>query len=417
MNPSPANRKVTTVGGYELLEKLGEGGMGAVYKARKQDTNELVALKMLFPEKTSNAIVLKRFEQEFLAASRMDHPHVVRVLDFGTSANFHYLVMELVEGPSLGQRIVKQGRLKEAEAVDYVLQVATGLQQIHEAGLIHRDIKPDNILLAPGEVAKLSDLGLVKILGDEVDLTRPNTGLGTPNYMAPEQFSDAKHADARCDIYSLGATLYTALTGQVPFRASSPVGVFKKKQACQLAPARTLVPSLSEAVERTINRSLNLDPRNRHASCREFVAELTGKVSARSAQGEKRKEVPPAPVELPPPGKERRAYIRYPSQMEGQCQPIACFKEDRWTTRIVNVSRNSLGLVVNRRFEIGTVLVVYPRKEEYPPFLVRVTRLQSRPSRKWLLGCVFPNLLSDDEIKVVAPETISESTREILERS
>jgi serine/threonine protein kinase len=412
---SSTDRKVVTVGEYELLEKLGEGGMGAVYKARKTSTDELVAVKMLFPEKTSNALVLKRFEQEFRAALRLDHPHVVRVLDFGISDKFHYLVMELVEGTSLGARIARKGRLKEAEAVDYILQVATGLQQIHEAGLVHRDVKPDNIMLAPGDVAKLSDLGLVKVLGDGVDLTRPNTGLGTPNYMAPEQFSDAKHADARCDLYSLGATLYTAVTGQTPFRASTPVGVFKKKQTGQLAPARSLVPGLSEVVERTINRSLNLDPRNRHASCKEFIAELTGKMTSRSSQAERRQE-PPPPVAVLPPGKERRAYVRYPSKMEGQCQPVAGFKEDLWTTRIVNVSRNSIGLVVNRRFEVGTVLVVYPQQADYPPFMVRVARIQARPSRKWLLGCVFPNLLSDEEIKVVAPEHIGESTREILER-
>jgi serine/threonine protein kinase len=412
---SISNPLGTTVGGYELLEKIGEGGMGAVYKARKPGSEELVAVKMLFPEKTSNSIVLKRFEQEFHAALRLDHPHVVRVLDCGVTPKFHYLVMELIEGMSLGQRIVKHGRLKEAEAVEIILQVATGLQQIHEAGLIHRDVKPDNILLASGDVAKLSDLGLVKVLGDEIDLTRPNTGLGTPNYMAPEQFSDAKHADARCDIYSLGATLYTAITGQVPFRASTPVAVFKKKQACQLTPARSLVPALSEAVERTINRSLNLDPRNRHGSCKEFIAELTGKVSGRSGHGEKRLEMPPAQAAPPrPPDKERRAYVRYPSSVEGQCQPLACFKEDRWATRIVNVSRKSIGLVVNRRFEVGTVLVVYPLQDEYPPFLVRVARLQARPHRKWLLGCVFPSLLSDEELKGVLPAGGGEGSPETV---
>jgi serine/threonine protein kinase len=401
MNFPVLNRKVTTIGCYELLEKVGEGGMGAVYKARHQDTREMVAVKLLFPDKASNSVRLKRFEQEFRAALRLNHPHVVRVLDFGTSSKYHFLVMELVEGPTLAQYIARQGKLKEQEAVDIILQVATGLHQIHDAGLIHRDIKPDNILLAPEGVAKLTDLGLVKIMGDEIDLTRPNSGLGTPNYMAPEQFSDAKHADCRCDLYSLGATLYTAVTGQVPFRSSTPVEVFKKKQKGDLAAVRTLVPDLSEVVERTINRSLNLDPKSRHANCREFMAELTGKAE-RPARAVRREESLSVATELPP-GKERRAYIRYPSRQEGHCQALASFKEDRWTARILNVSRNSIGLVVNRRFEVGTVLVVWTRDKgnEATPLVVRVARLVAKPSRKWLLGCTFANLLSEEELTLL----------------
>jgi serine/threonine protein kinase len=387
------DRKAETVGPYALLEKLGEGGMGAVYKACHQDTGELVAVKLLFPEKMRNAVVVKRFEQEFLAARRLDHPHVVRVLEFGKAAGTHYLVMELVQGPSLGQRLVRSRRLPEKEAVEIILQVAAGLQQIHEAGLVHRDVKPDNVLLAPGQVAKLSDLGLVKILVDGIDLTRPNSGLGTPNYMAPEQFSDARHADQRCDVYSLGATLYTVVTGEVPFRAANPVGVFKKKQACDLTAARALVPGLSEAVERTINRALNLDPRNRHASCREFAADLTGKKrSTRSV-----------PVVRPaaawPAGNERRSHKRFPTRLEGYCQALSSYKEDRWTTRVVDVSRKSAGLIVNRRFEPGTVLVVYPQKKEYAPFVVRVERMEARQSRTWLLGCQFARLLTEDEVQ------------------
>jgi serine/threonine protein kinase len=381
------------VGPYELLEKLGEGGMGAVHKARHKDTGELVAVKLLFPEKGNNVVAVRRFEQEFLAARRLDHPHVVRVLDFGTTMKWHFLVMELVQGPSLAQRVAEKGKLPEAEAVDLILQVAAGLQQIHEAGLVHRDVKPDNILLAPGDVAKLTDLGLVKIIGDGVDLTRPNSGLGTPNYMAPEQFSDAKYADARCDLYSLGATLYTLVTGQVPFRSSTPVGVFQKKQRCELTPARSLVRGLSESVERAITRAMNIDPRNRHANCREFVSELTAKATPRRVQ--------PTPVaSAPPPVKERRSHVRFRTRLDGHCQSLSCSREDVWATRVVDVSRKSVGLVVNRRFEAGTVLVVYPKKG-YPPFMVRVARQQARASRTWLLGCHFARLLTEEDLALL----------------
>src|SRR5262249_33973143 len=190
-------------------------------------------------------------------------------------------------------------------------------------------------------------------IGDGVDLTRPNTGLGTPNYMAPEQFSDAKYADARCDLYSLGATLYTLVTGQVPFRSSTPVGVFRKKQKCELTPARSLVRGLSESVERTITRALNTDPRNRHANCREFVNELTAKTAPRPAQ-------PGGMAPRRPAAKEGRTHARYQTRLDCHCQPLSCSREDVWATRVVDVSRKSVGLVVNRRFEAGTVLVVYP---------------------------------------------------------
>src|SRR5262249_37044002 len=159
--------------------------------------------KLLPPDKAQSGVRLKRFEQEFLASLRLDHPHIVKVLDYGCAGPVHYLAMELVDGPSLGARIDDRGRLAEAEAVDVILQVATGLEQAHQAGLVHRDVKPDNILLGPGGVAKLTDLGLVKVAG--IDLTSPNSGLGTPNYMAPEQFRDARSADPRSDVYSLGA--------------------------------------------------------------------------------------------------------------------------------------------------------------------------------------------------------------------
>jgi serine/threonine protein kinase len=394
VNVTFGTRKAEMVGPYELLEKLGEGGMGIVHKARHKDTGELVAVKLLFPENGDNVVAVRRFEQEFLAARRVDHPHVVRVLDFGTTLKWHFLVMELIQGPSLARRVAEKGKLPEAEAVDLILQVAAGLQQIHEAGLVHRDVKPDNVLLAPGDVAKLTDLGLVKILGDGVDLTRPNSGLGTPNYMAPEQFCDAKSADARCDLYSLGATLYTLVTGQTPFRSSTPVGVFRKKQKCELVPARSLVPGLSESVERAITRALNIDPRNRHANCREFVNELTAKTTA------PRRAQPTAMAPARPQGSERRSHVRHRMRLDGHCQPLSGSREDVWATRAVDVSRKSIALVVNRRFEAGTVLVVYPKKG-YPPFLVRVARQQSRAARTWLLGCHFARLLTEEDLQLM----------------
>src|SRR5262249_40223579 len=136
-------------------------------------------------------------------------------------------------------------------------------------------VKPDNILLTEDNQAKLTDLGLVKVLDTNIDLTSPNSGLGTPNYMAPEQFDNAKHADARCDVYSLGATLYHAVTGKIPFRGTTPMQILKKKCSCELPPARAVAPELSEGIQRVIQRAMHLDPARRHANCEEFIADLT----------------------------------------------------------------------------------------------------------------------------------------------
>jgi serine/threonine protein kinase len=235
MSRTPRLDNLTSIGACDLLEKIGEGGMGVVWKGRWRKTGELVAIKLLTPGSSRHAAtLLQRFEQEFKAGLRLDHPNIVKVLDFGSANKIHYMVMELVDGGSLGARLKKQGRLEEPEAVHILQQIATGLQQAHQAGLIHRDVKPDNILLTRDGQAKLTDLGLVKVLDTDVDLTCPNTGLGTPNYMAPEQFDNAKHADPRFDIYSLGATLYVTVTGYVPFRAPTPLAVLKKKYAHDL---------------------------------------------------------------------------------------------------------------------------------------------------------------------------------------
>src|SRR5262249_33522290 len=149
-------RSLKVVGDYELQEPLGQGGMGIVFRCRHVASGEAAAAKLLPPEKGASESRLRRFEQEVRAALRLNHPNVVKVLDFGSTRNVHYLVMELVEGESLGARIQRQGRLREDEAVSVIRQVAAGLGHAHEQGLVHRDIKPDNVLISSDGVAKLS---------------------------------------------------------------------------------------------------------------------------------------------------------------------------------------------------------------------------------------------------------------------
>jgi len=265
-----------TVGNYEIIQKIAEGGMGSIYKGRNRQTGEIVAIKIMPPHMASNEILLKRFEQEFRAASRLAHPNIVRAIDYGDNNGMPFLVMEFVDGESLGQKIEREGRMPEAEAIKLIAQVAQGLHRAHKLKLVHRDVKPDNILLTKDGQAKLADLGLVKEMQTDLNLTRTGRGLGTPHFMAPEQFRDAKKADERCDIYSLGATLYQMVTGELPFKSNGPLEAWMKKMQNEIIGPRELVPSLSERVDWAIRRAMSGDKEKRPTSCREFVEDLTG---------------------------------------------------------------------------------------------------------------------------------------------
>ena len=263
-------------GDYEVISKIAEGGMGTVYKGRHRVTGETVAIKVLSPHMAKNPVMRRRLEQEYNAAHNLNHPNIVRALDFCADDPAPYLVMEFVEGESLGERVERDGRLDEAEAIQLITQVALGLQKAHGQGMIHRDVKPDNILVDHDGQAKLTDLGLVKELEADLNLTRTGRGLGTPHFMAPEQFRNAKNADVRCDVYSLGATLYQLVTGELPFNGCGPVDAWMKKINNDLPAPRQLVPELSERVDWAIRRAMNPDPNQRPASCWEFVEDLTG---------------------------------------------------------------------------------------------------------------------------------------------
>ncbi len=268
------------IGEYDLLRKVGEGGMGTVYQARHQQTQEIVAVKIMAEHVAYDTTLLKRFEQEFRGAGKLDHPNVIRVVEFSNQGKSPYLVMEFVEGETLADKLDRDGRMPEEEAVRIITQVCHGLHWAHCLGLIHRDIKPDNIMVTPEGVAKIMDLGLAKDLDATGDLTRAGAGLGTPNYMAPEQFSNAKNVDIRCDVYSLGATLYEMVTGIIPFEARDALKILKLKMSNDLPNPRTVVPDLSDRADKAIRRALSVSPENRPGSCLEFVEELLSPLSA-----------------------------------------------------------------------------------------------------------------------------------------
>jgi serine/threonine protein kinase len=267
---------VQTIGNYDLLTKLAEGGMGTVYRGRNRSTGDIVAVKVVPPHLLSNPVVLKRFEQEYNVARSIDHPNIVKALDFGREGELRYLVMEFVDGESLGQKIERDGRMNEEDAIRIIAQVALGLQAAHALGVIHRDVKPDNVLVTADGQAKLTDLGLVKELEADLNLTRTGRGLGTPHFMAPEQFRNAKKADVRCDIYSLGATLYMMVTGELPFKSNGPLDAWMKKINNEIDPPRKWTPTLSERVDWAIRRAISPDPLQRPECCQEFIEDLSG---------------------------------------------------------------------------------------------------------------------------------------------
>src|SRR5882724_559973 len=227
-----------TLAGKYLVEKLiKRGGMGAIYQGKHVLMDKTVAIKVLRPSLAVDNILVARFSREAQAASRISHPHAVSVTDFGESENgVVFLVMEYLDGQTLKQIIRNEGPLPLARAVEIVRQVAGALDAAHQQGVIHRDLKSDNIMLSEtngGDWAKVLDFGIAKIQEPEGtrdhDITAPNLVIGTPQYMSPEQCSQTGPIDARSDVYSLGVILYEMLAGRVPFTGESPTVIMMKQ--------------------------------------------------------------------------------------------------------------------------------------------------------------------------------------------
>jgi serine/threonine protein kinase len=310
------------------------------------------------------------------------------------------MVMEYVSGGSLGQRLEREGRLAEAEAVQIISQAGAALQWAHERRLIHRDIKPDNILLGGDGKAKLADLGLVKNLDDTGQLTHALDYLGTPNFMSPEQFKDARKADARSDLYSLAATLYMTVTGEIPFRGRNShdiAGIYKKKLDGDIAPPCQVVPELSARVSDAILQALEVDRKKRHASVRKFLASLTEEsVTLPAAAGKG-----PVLAELTDSAdkRDRRRKKRFPSQKSTTCARLQDRSPKLWVSRVVNISETGVCLELNRRFERGVLLTIVLDGETImrQSVVACVKWIKQLSPSSWQVGCQFAQPLSDFE--------------------
>lgn len=263
------------VGRYELISKLGEGGMGTVFKARDTGTGGVVALKVLPSKLAEDRVFMGRFQREAIAVTRLDHPNIVRGLDVGSAGGSHYIAMEFIDGLDCDKMLARRGRLPEKEAVKIALQVAKALEYAHGRRLVHRDIKPANIIVMPNGTAKLTDLGLAKSTSaTAAKLTQVGMTMGTPHYISPEQAMGSKDLDVRSDIYSLGATLYHLLTGRVPFDGSSPAIIVAKHLTEELPNPKDLVPELSDNLVRVLEKMLAKDRADRYSSPREMIGDF-----------------------------------------------------------------------------------------------------------------------------------------------
>ncbi|MFM7291695.1 MAG: serine/threonine-protein kinase [Planctomycetia bacterium] len=326
-----AGRRKLTLGQYRILDELGRGGMGQVFRAQHTMMGRTVAIKVL-PRAKSTSESEAAFQREIRMLARLDHENLVRALDAGHDGKVYYLVTELVPGLDLRRQVLKHGRLDEARAASVITQAAVGLAYAHSQGLVHRDVKPANLLVTPEGHVKVLDLGLAGsvIEGESARLGRV---VGTMDYMAPEQIRTPDTVGPSADIYALGCTLYFALTGEVPF----PGGTRQEKAQRQLKeqprPIRQLVPGVSEGLCRVVESIMRKNPLERPLSAADVVERL-------------RPWAPPAPLEMPrskqpPPLRSAHAGVAEdttsrrstPASLPGSSQWLDLLNIDNQSTR------------------------------------------------------------------------------------
>ncbi len=263
--------------GYQIIEKLGKGSMGVVYKAKQLSVDRVVAIKILLDQLSENRDFIRRFDREAKIAAKLSNAHVVQAIDAGEANGRYFFVMEYVEGDTIKDFLDKGKRFDERSALKIAIAVAEALKHAHSKGLIHRDVKPENVILTKDGGVKLADLGLARLTSDEKwALAEAGMAIGTPYYISPEQVRGQVDVDIRCDIYSLGATLYHMVTGQVPYSGETPQEVMKKhvSKEAVLTPPDHLNKSLSNGLGVVVETMMAKDRNERYLTPEDLILDL-----------------------------------------------------------------------------------------------------------------------------------------------
>ncbi len=272
----------TQLGQYQVLEKLGQGGMATVFKAHEQSLNRVVALKVLHPSLAENEEYIKRFKREAQSAAKLNHPNIVHIYSIGEDKGQHFFAMELIKGDSLADYKRSGRKLDTERMLAITRQIAAGLAAAHDAGLVHRDIKPSNIMLLGDGTVKVADFGIAQVSGGDTKLTMDGAVIGTPEYLSPEQ-CEGKPIDGRSDIYSLGVTLYELLSGKTPYHADTPVSMLMKIVKGEYPPLGSIVPDIPSDIENLVRRMMATQAEQRFQTCQELISAIdTIKASPRT---------------------------------------------------------------------------------------------------------------------------------------
>ncbi|UCC31538.1 MAG: serine/threonine protein kinase [Phycisphaerales bacterium] len=275
MDEDSMYRPAQQIPGFQILNKIGQGAMAVVFKAKQLSLDRIVAIKVLPKRLSDNPEFVERFYREGRAAARLNHANIVQAYDVGESGGYHYFVMEFIDGKTVYD-VVNDGRpMEESEALGLILQAAKALEHAHAQDLIHRDVKPKNLMLTKAGDVKLADMGLAREVGDYATATaEAGRAYGTPYYISPEQIRGEITIDARADIYGLGATFYHIATGKVPFDGTSPSEVMHKHLKDPLVPADHVNHSLSSGIGEIIEVMMAKSPDDRYPSMSELIDDM-----------------------------------------------------------------------------------------------------------------------------------------------
>ena len=257
---------------YQIIKTLGEGGMANVYLAHDEILDRNVAVKVLRGDLANDEKFVRRFQREALSASSLSHPNIVEMYDVGEDDGGYYIVMEYVDGKTLKQVLKQRGKLSVTEVVDIMLQVTDGMAHAHDSYIIHRDIKPQNIMILSNGVIKITDFGVATAL-NSTQLTQTNSVMGTVHYLPPEQ-ANGKGSTIRSDIYSMGIMMYELLTGKVPYKGESAVEIALKHLKEPIPSIRKEIPSIPQSIENIILKACAKNPKNRYSDARSMHEDL-----------------------------------------------------------------------------------------------------------------------------------------------